>query len=290
MKPPKKSSLKYLLAVLILLQGFWGCAHGNTGKVVSDKTLSNGPQIPMDSQKDESLPPASDDDPFFEEDTGDDFFDDEPIGGASVDLAPEILVPDPLEPFNRLMFKVNDKLYFWGLKPLAQGYKAVTPLFFRKGVKNAFLNIGMPIRFVSSLLQLKIKGAGVELSRFIINTTVGIGGVWDPADKYLGLKPYKEDLGQTLGTYKIGNGFYIVWPFLGPSTLRDSVGMTGDMFLNPLYYVEPNELALGLGFWDTINGASFRIGDYESLKSASMDPYMMIRDFYIQHRKKLISE
>lgn len=252
---------------------------------------------PVDVVQDDTAagPPPEDDDPFFAEEEstfspnsgdGEDFLSDESASG----IESETLVADPLMPFNRLMFTVNDKLYFWLLKPVARGYKAVTPTFFRKGVKNAFNNIAMPVRLVSSVLQGKIKGAGSEIARFVVNTTVGVGGVWDPADKYLHLKPSDEDLGQTLGRYHIGNGCYIVWPFLGPSTIRDSVGMAGDMFLNPLYYVNPDDLAIGLSVWEMVNGVSFRIGDYEAVKKASMDPYVMIRDFYVQHRKKQIAE
>jgi phospholipid-binding lipoprotein MlaA len=220
-----------------------------------------------------------------------DLFNDEDLGGGTKSILDEDkLVADPLIGYNRIAFAVNDKLYFWCLKPLAQGYKAVTPSFFRTGVTNFFHNLTTPIRFVSSALQGKIKGAGSELGRFVVNTTVGIGGVWDPADKFFGLKPSEEDLGQTFGKYHIGNGFYIVWPFLGPSTLRDSTGMLGDMFLNPGYYLTPSDLAIGVGVFDTINKVSYRIGDYETVKSTSLDPYVMVRDFYIEYRNKKIAE
>lgn len=221
----------------------------------------------------------------------DEFFDD---NGAKPKETPvtvvETLVPDPLIKFNRAMFEVNDRLYFWCLKPVAKGYKKVTPEFFRKGVRNFFTNLGMPARLVSSVLQGKYKGAGSELGRFMVNTTLGVGGVWDPAERYFGLKPSDEDLGQALGSYHIDNGFYIVWPFIGPSSLRDTVGKAGDIFLNPLFYLNPNELAWGLEGVDVINDTSFRIGDYETIKSTYMDPYVMVRDLYIAHRKKKISE
>lgn len=282
---------KHLLVqctLILILSGLWGCAHGNKGGVTPKDSVVDPSLVAEDTQNPETASQAPDNDPFFEDNSSDPFFDDNTGGPA--DLTPETLVADPIAPFNRAMFTFNDRAYFWFLKPIAQGYRAVTPQFFRKGVRNAFKNITMPIRFVSSLLQGKIKGAGTELSRFVINTTVGVGGVWDPADRYAGLKPYDEDLGQTLGSYGIGNGFYIVWPFLGPSTVRDSVGMAGEIFLNPLYYVEPTELAYGLGALELVNATSLRIGDYETVKSASMDPYVMIRDFYIQLRKKKIAE
>jgi len=234
---------------------------------------------------------ASTDEDFIGGDDVGDFFDDPgPLTTDEPVVKEEELVADPLITFNRAMFAVNDKLYFWCLKPVSKGYMKVTPPIVRKGVRNFFNNLGTPVRLVSSVLQGKFKGAGSELGRFLVNSTVGIAGIWDPAEMYLGLKPSEEDLGQTLGTYHVGDGIYIVWPVLGPSTLRDTVGKVGDIFLNPLYYLNPNELAWGLSGLDTVNDTSYRIGDYETVKSTYMDPYVMIRDFYITHRKKKIAE
>lgn len=289
MKKPRKPNLKPLLAVLIVVSLCWGCAHGRGGTDRPEPLTANPPQA-IDGEAGFSSEPlaAEDYDPFFDDaDEEVDFFDegDEPLAAM-----PERLVADPLAPFNRAMFVVNDKLYFWCLKPLARGYRAVTPSFFRTGVKNAFHNIAMPIRFAGNVLQGKAKGAGTELTRFVVNTTVGVAGLWDPADYWLGLVPYEEDLGQTLGLYGIGNGCYIVWPLLGPSTLRDTVGRVGDMFLDPMYYVRPTELAYGLSGLELVNATTFRLGNYEAVKAASLDPYVMIRDFYIQHRTQKIAE
>ncbi len=104
------------------------------------------------------------------------------------------------------------------------------------------------------------------------------------------LKPSDENLGQTLAVYGFGNGFYIVWPLLGPSTLRDSIGYGGDTFLNPVRYVKPTEVSIGISAVNITNDGSFHIGDYESLKAASIDPYVMIRNAYIQYRNNLIKE
>jgi phospholipid-binding lipoprotein MlaA len=213
-----------------------------------------------------------------------DFFDDE-FEEDKVEVA------DPLSPWNRAMFHFNDKLYFWALKPLAKGYKAVTPDFFRTGVKNFFRNITTPIRLVNCILQGKGNAAAVEFSRFFINTTEGVLGFGSPADKYPELIPRdEEDLGQTLAKYGLGNGFYIVWPVLGPSTLRDSIGRAGDFFLDPVSYVEPAEAALGARGLNMVNNISFSIGDYESLKEAAIDPYTALRNVYLQLRKKKIKE
>ena len=114
------------------------------------------------------------------------------------DQAASALVYDPLEPWNRAMFQINDKLYFWMLKPLAQGYRAVTAEGFRLGVRNFFHNLGAPLRFINCLLQGKFSAGGAELARFAVNSTVGVLGFGDPAANYPALNPPEEDLGQTL--------------------------------------------------------------------------------------------
>ena len=130
-----------------------------------------------------------------------------------------------------------------------------------------------------------------EFARFFVNTTAGVLGFGSPADKNPKFIPRdEEDLGQTLAKYGIGNGFYIVWPFLGPSTLRDSIGKVGDYFLDPVSYVDPTEAALGAKGLDMVNDTSFSIGAYESLKEAAIDPYTALRDVYLQLRKKKIKE
>ncbi|OQW99574.1 MAG: hypothetical protein BWK80_62805 [Desulfobacteraceae bacterium IS3] len=201
-------------------------------------------------------------------------------------------VPDPLAPWNRIMFQFNDKLYFRVLKPVAKGYRAVTPELFRIGVKNFFQNLATPIRLVNCILQGKISAAEIELARFIVNSTAGIVGFGDVADKDPQLKkPSEEDLGQTLAVYGVGNGFYIVWPIMGPSTLRDSAGMIGDLFLNPLSHPDmPAEASAGITAFEVINETSFRLGDYETFKEAAIEPYESLRDAYIQYRKKKVKD
>jgi len=201
-----------------------------------------------------------------------------------------VQVADPLEHWNRAMFHFNDKLYFWLLKPVSRGYKAVIPTPVRSGVRNFFHNLTAPIRMVSALLQGKGRKASAELTSFLVNSTVGVLGVGNPAKRWPELSPSEEDLGQTLATYGIGDGFYIVWPILGASTLRDSVGMVGDWFLNPVSYVEPIEASLEIRVGEIVNNTSFRIGDYESLKEAAIDPYIALRNAYIQNRKKKVGE
>ncbi len=197
---------------------------------------------------------------------------------------------DPLEPLNRLMYNVNDTLYFWVAKPCAQTYKAVVPKPARTGVRNFFHNLTTPVRYVNCLLQGKGDSADTELRRFLVNTTVGVLGFGDPARDQYGLEPAEEDLGQTLAIHGLDNGFYIVWPLLGPSTVRDSAGMMGDMFLNPVRYVKPWKTSAGISAARVTNEGSFHIGEYEDFKSAALEPYVAMREAYIQYRNKQIEE
>jgi phospholipid-binding lipoprotein MlaA len=207
----------------------------------------------------------------------------------------EINVFDPLEPVNRAFFLFNDKLYFWLLRPVAKGYGFVVPKPARKCVRNFFHNLTMPVRFVNNLLQGKISRSGTELARFAVNSTVGVAGLWDPARNWLEITPSEEDLGQTLGKYGLGEGFYICWPILGPSNVRDSLGLVGDYFLDPASYLAINnekEAALALAIWggEKVNTISLRIGDYEDFKAASFDPYSALRDAYFQQRRSKIRD
>jgi len=199
-------------------------------------------------------------------------------------------IADPIYPWNKAMYHFNDKLYFWVLKPVSKGYTKVVPEDIRLSFSNFFENITTPIRFVGNLMQLKIKRAGNELIRFVYNSTAGIGGLADVARTDLDIRRSDEDLGQTLGHYGIGHGFYIVWPFLGPSSLRDTIGRFGDNFLDPVSYVTPFESRIGINVYDKVNDLSFRIGDYEDLKKSAIDPYVSIRDAYTQYRKKKVEE
>ncbi|MBW1887895.1 MAG: VacJ family lipoprotein [Deltaproteobacteria bacterium] len=203
----------------------------------------------------------------------------------------EEFISDPLEPINRAFFHFNDKLYFWLLKPVASGYKVVVPQPVRVSVRNFFYNAAFPVRFVNCLFQAKIEDAGVELSRFLVNTVVGVAGFFDMATKKFNLKRQEEDLGQTLGSYGVGPGIYINWPILGPSSLRDTVGLVGDAFLDPLNYIVPRtKYRMSVKTYNGINKTSLTIGDYEDLKRAALDPYVATRDAYFQYRQSRIKE
>jgi len=202
-----------------------------------------------------------------------------------------ITIADPFSSWNRAMFQLNDRFYFWVLKPISKGYKATVPPAIRTGIKNFFYHIRTPVRLVNCILQGKGHSAMAEYSRFIINSTAGGLGFGNPAKRYPHLNPGNEDLGQTLGKYGIGNGFYLVLPFLGPSSLRDTIGTAGDrLFLDPIAYVQTTGTYFGLITLETVNNTSLRIGDYESLKDAAIQPYEAFRDAYIQYRSNLITE
>lgn len=211
----------------------------------------------------------------------DDFIDDEDFTNGDIET---LSVYDPIEPFNRGMFWFNDKLYFYLFKPIARGYRVV-PEPARESVSNFFSNLGTPVRFANSLLQLKIGDAGSELGRLIINSTLGIGGLFDPAKAWFDLGRKEEDFGQTLGNYGVGSGFYIVWPLLGPSNTRDSVGMVGDFFLDPLHYIDMKPVErVGLTALDKETDLSLDKDTYEGIKQDALDPYLFVRNAYEQYR------
>ncbi|MDH3976240.1 MAG: VacJ family lipoprotein [Deltaproteobacteria bacterium] len=197
---------------------------------------------------------------------------------------------DPLSGYNRVMTTFNDKFYFWLVKPVAKGYKFVVPEGGRLAVNRFFKNLLFPVRFINNSLQLKARAAGVELSRFCINSTVGILGLWDPAKDWLELEAYPEDFGQTLGHYGVGSGFHVVLPILGPSNLRDSISLIPDYFLEPVSLIEPDLDELAVKSYDKLNYTSLHIGEYESLKKDAVDLYPFLRDAYEQNRKKKVKE
>jgi phospholipid-binding lipoprotein MlaA len=211
------------------------------------------------------------------------------IGEVGAVGATEAGVPDPLEPVNRAFYQFNDKLYFWMLQPLSQGYAYLLPATARRGVRNFFHNLAMPIRLGNCLLQGDGTGAWVECRRFAFNTTAGVVGFDDWAARHRNLAARRADFGQTLGTYGMGPACYIHWPVLGPCSVRDSLGCAGDYFLNPLtYLVTDLPPSLGIRAYDTVNDISLRPGEYERFKEAAIDPYLAMRDAYCQYRRNLV--
>lgn len=197
---------------------------------------------------------------------------------------------DPLSGYNRIMFKVNDKFYFWLVKPAARGYRYVVPKRARISVKQAYHNLYFPLRFVNNLLQFKLKKAGTELGRFLVNSTAGVGGLFDPAQRYLKWRPSNEDFGQTFAFYGVGDGFPVTLPFLGPSNLRDGIALAPRALLNPVFYLADFKVNVAVSAGERFNYASLHIGAYESMKKDALDPYTFVRDAYKQNRDKQIKE
>ncbi|MEG2139690.1 MAG: VacJ family lipoprotein [Bilophila sp.] len=201
---------------------------------------------------------------------------------------------DPLEPWNRFWFRFNNVLLLDIIKPAYTGYSFVVHEDIRTGLSNVLYNLQMPLRLGNSLLQGKFGQAWVELGRFMINTTVGMGGVFDVAKRNKPLVPVDSrgaDLGQTLAVWGIGEGLYLVWPLLGPSTVRDTVGTAGDIAASPFFWLtEP----LGpVPFWPGLGAdAGLRFNDmgtiinaYEAVTKGAVEPYIAARDAYIKYRR-----
>jgi len=216
----------------------------------------------------------------------DDEYDDDEYADDDVDL-----ISDPLIQGNTDFYNFNDTMYFWLLKPVSRGYGFIIPEELRMAVRNVFYNIRFPVRFINCLLQGKGKKAQYEFGRFFINTTAGFLGIANVAANYPHLQPSKEDLGQTFAVWGIGNGAYLMVPFLGPYSVRDGIGAVGDTFLDPIWWLfDDIYVSLAIRAGETVNDTSLRIGEYEALKEAALDPYVMIRNAYVQNRNKLIAE
>lgn len=251
------------------------------------------------------------DDPFADDPFEDDFVEGDPFAEDPLeerDLAaqrrlgeaPNCPLPppeqpgdifDPIEPINRVTFWVNDKLYGYVLKPVARGYRFAVPEPVRMGVGNFFSNLATPLRAMNSFLQLKVEEGFRELSRFTLNTTIGVLGFIDVASKS-GMKTVKEDFGQTLGHYGVGNGFYLVLPLFGPSSARDTVGLVADHLMDPINWAVEidTETRIALTASKTINAISLDKDTYEALVEQSLDPYATMRSGYVQMRKARVKK
>jgi phospholipid-binding lipoprotein MlaA len=203
------------------------------------------------------------------------------------------IVKDSLPSYNRAVFTFNDKLYYYFFRPLSKGYKAVLPEVARLGVRNFFVNVRTPGRFFNCIFQGKFKGAGTELSRLLINSTIGGAGFSDPAKKYFHLDLQDEDFGQTLGSYNMGSGSHLELPFFGPSNVRDAFGLIIDTALDPvtlLMFLSPYASPAARAYI-AINDISIDKGDtYEGLVEQAIDPYIAVQDAYAQNRTKKIKE
>jgi len=196
---------------------------------------------------------------------------------------------DPLESFNRKIFWFNDKVDTYVLVPVAKGWDKIMPTRVKGSIGNFFLNLRFPIVAGNDLLQGKLKSTAEDLGRFAVNTTVGVLGFFDPATGW-GLEQHYEDFGQTLGYWGLPPGPYLVLPFLGPSSPRDTVGFIGDsfsrvypFFIDFIYVVAGDALNI-------VNGRAVSLKEVEQIKEASLDYYVAVRNAWVQHRDQLVHD
>jgi phospholipid-binding lipoprotein MlaA len=201
------------------------------------------------------------------------------------------LVADPLERVNRATFWVNDRIYTIVLRPISKVYEKVLPKPVRQGIDNVFENVKFPIRLVNSVLQGNFKRARQEIEKFLINTSIGFGGILRQSDRVPSLAEVPaEDTGQTFAKWGIDHGPYIVLPLLGPSSLRETVGLVGDYALNPVSWVSA---LYGGHAWitpipttNTVRVLPDQLSKYDSATENALDPYLAARSTYIQSRNE----
>jgi phospholipid-binding lipoprotein MlaA len=205
---------------------------------------------------------------------------------------------DPLSAYNRWMTGINDYVYTSLLFPVARRYERAIPEPGRQAILRFYNNLRFPVRIVNNLLQLKISNSADELTRFTVNSTLGIGGLFDPASTWLGISPHEEDFGQTLGHYGVGGGFHVVLPFWGPSNVRDAITLVPNWYFMPDTYFERRAInlldnrseALLSHSIRILNESSLTYPEYENLKRDAFDLYPFYRNVYEQSRAQDISE
>lgn len=196
---------------------------------------------------------------------------------------------DPIEPFNRAIYRFNDGLDKAIMKPVATVYKEVLPEFARTGVTNFFNNLYDIITALNNLLQGKISDAVSDVGRLAVNTTVGVAGLIDVATE-IGLEKHKEDFGQTLGRWGIDSGPYLQIPFLGPSSFRDAIGAFADFKVDPIRWIWRDHVVTRNSVWGLyfVNLRANLLDSTKILDEAALDPYEFQRDAYLQRRRNLV--
>ncbi|HEY9539808.1 MAG TPA: VacJ family lipoprotein [Kiloniellaceae bacterium] len=213
---------------------------------------------------------------------------DEWSDSESGDFGAEPDYNDPLEVPNRMFFAFNEALDFMVIRPVAVTYRYIVPTGVRNTVRNFLRNLRSPVTLANDLFQGDLERAEITFTRFFINSTIGMLGLFDIAADS-GFPYHEEDFGQTLGTYGTGEGFYLVLPILGPSSLRDGSGRIVDIFLDPLTYLAPQEFNLGRAATTGVDARSRSIDELDSLKADSLDFYARIRSLYRQYRENEIN-
>ncbi len=197
---------------------------------------------------------------------------------------------DPWEDFNDPVFQFNYKLDRYLVKPAAKGYNLFVGDGEKQLIANVFDNVAFPKRFVNSLLQGKFGGAGRELARFLINSTLGGAGMTDVALYQFGIEESDEDTGQTLGVYGWEQSRYLVLPLLSPLTLRDGVGYVFDLALDPINYFVPFFYSLGRTVENRVNDRALNVETFEAVEEGTLDLYSAVRNASLKRREKLIKE
>ena len=197
---------------------------------------------------------------------------------------------DRWEPFNDKTFEFNRRVDKHALMPVAKAWKTVVPPQGQIMIGNFFDNLNVVPRVVNNVLQGKWNGAGREVSRFLINSTVGVGGVFDPAKDVWQITKSPADFGQTLGKWGNGPGPYLVLPFMEPLTVRDGIGRLVDQAMDPLTYVVPVVPALILRTGKNINERALNYELFSEFEEGMIDPYAAVRDGYLQRRERMLSE
>ncbi len=198
---------------------------------------------------------------------------------------------DPWEPFNETMFTVNRQLDRYVVKPVAQAWDFVLPDVVIDMLDNGFRNFATGPRLANQLLQGRFKAAGIETGRFLINSTIGIAGIFDIARTEFGLQPQRADFGQTLGSWGAPPGPYLVLPLFPPSTVRDAIGTAVDGFLDPFSWIIPfiwERLALKVV--DTINSRAINLELFEGFEETTLELYSSVRNGYLQRRQQMVRE
>ena len=196
-------------------------------------------------------------------------------------------VNDPLEPFNRAMYSFNDVVDTVVLRPVAKGYDAITPSPIQRGVSNFFSNLNEITVVINDLLQLKFGQALHDSGRFLLNSTVGFAGVFDVAG-YAGHKKNNEDFGQSLGAWGVESGPYVVLPFFGPRTVRDTAGLVCDLYTNPVTYIDDVRTRNAFTIANIVSTRTQLFGAEKILEQATSDEYSYVRDAYLQRRQNLV--
>ncbi|MGE0743222.1 MAG: VacJ family lipoprotein [Hyphomonadaceae bacterium] len=199
-------------------------------------------------------------------------------------------VPDPWEGFNRDMFAVHEAVDQAVLEPVARGYRAITPEPVREGVRNFLRNLRAPVILANDVLQGEVDRAGTTAARFAVNTTIGIGGVFDPASD-MGLERHDEDFGQTLAVWGVESGPYLFVPLLGPTTVRDGVGRIADNAFDPLTYAQGEDadtVRIARGLLTAVSVRESLLETVDDLRANSLDPYVSLRSSYSLLRESAI--